>query len=456
MSLVEHAEIKEQDIDGRTYRVLNHYRIISKLGTGQFGKVLLGEDISAASPVLDTPRSLTNPKLVAIKSVNRIDKRQLFYSHSKGVDTTTPEKIRREIEIMVKCGQNHVRHPNIINLLQVVDDPKMPKIYMVLDYCSNGELKWTPAHRATIAPKDDLITQVLKIHKVTKDLLQGIEYLHGLNIIHRDIKPSNLLIDVHGNVKIGDFGVSLLLKNENESNSAAPDKRALLREIFRTVGTPAFFAPELCQFVNDEYDFTDEQTMKQQREEASPTKLLQSPKKTGVRMDVWALGVTLYCLFFKSLPFNGDNEYQLFKSITKDNLQWYNEPPKQLVLDAHRRVVYFYDAFREFLQYTLVKDPSARPNVAQLKEHNFATFKFKTEEDKLVFLRFNEQFLPSPPQPLQPIAPPALAALVILPAPTPSFEPPLFPKKEKRSNSFSKEIGDKFRSLVSRTKTSQA
>ncbi len=37
-----------------------------------------------------------------------------------------------------------------------------------------------------------------------------------IRIIHRDIKPDNILIDQHDNVKIGDFGVSSLIENNDD------------------------------------------------------------------------------------------------------------------------------------------------------------------------------------------------------------------------------------------------
>lgn len=38
--------------------------------------------------------------------------------------------------------------------------------------------------------------------------MQGISYMHNIGIVHRDIKLDNILLDGQGNVKIGDFGVS--------------------------------------------------------------------------------------------------------------------------------------------------------------------------------------------------------------------------------------------------------
>jgi serine/threonine protein kinase len=45
--------------------------------------------------------------------------------------------------------------------------------------------------------------------------MEGIAYLHANNVAHRDIKLDNILLDGHGNIKIGDFGVSRKI-DENE------------------------------------------------------------------------------------------------------------------------------------------------------------------------------------------------------------------------------------------------
>jgi serine/threonine protein kinase len=60
--------------------------------------------------------------------------------------------------------------------------------------------------------------------------------VHRSNVIHRDIKPANLLLSREGVVKISDFGVSYLCRGDAIDSF----------ELAKTVGTPMFYAPELC------------------------------------------------------------------------------------------------------------------------------------------------------------------------------------------------------------------
>ncbi|KAI1381139.1 kinase-like protein [Hypoxylon crocopeplum] len=136
-----------------------------------------------------------------------------------------------------------------------------------------------------------------------RDTVLGLEYLHYEGVVHRDIKPANLLWTRDHRVKISDFGVSYFGRpiregepDELVSESEARDFDDDL-ELAKTVGTPAFFAPELC--------YTDPS-------EEQP--------KISEQIDVWSLGVTLYCLIYARIPFMAEDEFQMFHKIAKEDV----------------------------------------------------------------------------------------------------------------------------------------
>lgn len=137
-----------------------------------------------------------------------------------------------------------------------------------------------------------------------RDTVLGLEYLHYQGVVHRDIKPANLLRTRDHRVKISDFGVSYFGRpirdgelDETVSESEAKDFDDDL-ELAKTVGTPAFFAPELC--------YTDVDSKEQ--------------PKVSEQIDVWSLGVTLYCLIYARIPFLAEDEFQMFKKIATDEV----------------------------------------------------------------------------------------------------------------------------------------
>ncbi|KAH6679933.1 serine/threonine-protein kinase ssp1 [Plectosphaerella plurivora] len=140
---------------------------------------------------------------------------------------------------------------------------------------------------------------------VFRDTVLGLEYLHYQGVVHRDIKPANLLWTKDHRVKISDFGVSYFGRpirdgepdDETVSESEAQDFDDDL-ELAKTVGTPAFFAPELC--------YTD-------------TDRIEQPKISEM-IDIWSLGVTLYCLIFARIPFQAEDEWAMFKKIATEDV----------------------------------------------------------------------------------------------------------------------------------------
>ncbi|PHH87526.1 hypothetical protein CDD83_8745 [Cordyceps sp. RAO-2017] len=137
-----------------------------------------------------------------------------------------------------------------------------------------------------------------------RDTVLGLEYLHYQGVVHRDIKPANLLWTRDHRVKISDFGVSYFGRpirdgelGDTVSESEAKDFDDDL-ELAKTVGTPAFFAPELC--------YTDIDSEEQPR--------------VSEQIDVWSLGVTLYCLIYARIPFLAEDEFQMFRKIATEEV----------------------------------------------------------------------------------------------------------------------------------------
>ncbi|KAL2857783.1 kinase-like domain-containing protein [Aspergillus pseudoustus] len=207
-----------------------------------------------------------------------------------------------------------------------------------------------------------------------RDSLLGLEYLHFQGIIHRDIKPANLLVTSNYRVKISDFGVSYLgrpIRDEDEEQVGETDATELddARELSKTVGTPAFYAPELC-YTGD--DFVDS--------------LGGPPRITGA-IDVWSLGVTLYGMIFGRLPFVSDDEYSMFQTIVKQDVfiprkrlkpvqldsDTYSQWPRSTLDSKRAEDELAYEDVDEdlwdLLKRLLTKDPVKRITVKEIKHH---------------------------------------------------------------------------------------
>ncbi|KAG6374436.1 kinase-like domain-containing protein [Boletus reticuloceps] len=290
--------------DDRRPRV-NQYLRSHRVGKGQHGEVWVCWDLSS------------NRREVAIKAVKRnnprAEKMNLLRRRNLPTSPHTPltdklgsleQKIRKEIAIMKKC-----RHGHIVRLLEVIDDKLNDRIYMVMEYLGGGEIKWRNEHNQPIL-------QVDQCQRICRDVILGLEYLHYQGIIHRDIKPANLLWTADRQmVKITDFGVShfsyaqrLAAAGRGQVALDDPNDPILLddSDLSKRAGTPPFLAPEGLPAIPHRQPITK-------------------------AIDVWALGVTLYCLLFGHIPFRApdSSEYVLYHVIC--NSDW--EPDEYMGSD---------------------------------------------------------------------------------------------------------------------------
>ena len=223
------------------------------------------------------------------------------------------------------------------------------------------EQQWTPAEEEyRFVP----CLTLSEARDVFRDTVLGLEYLHFHSIIHRDIKPANLLWTKDYRVKISDFGVSYLGRPlSDEENGTDQSAAEFYAELAKTVGTPAFYAPELCD--PDLFDLE---------------KNIPRPR-IGPQIDVWALGVTLFAMVYGRLAFWDQNEFTMYEKIAHRELF---VPAKRLrgieyeegiPTNNNKREEHILmyedvdDDLKDLLRRLLIKDPTKRITIKEVKYH---------------------------------------------------------------------------------------
>lgn len=154
---------------------LGMFEIGKPLGKGKFGRVYLARERSSGF-------------VCALKVLHKSELQQ----------GKVEKQVRREIEI-----QSNLRHPNILRLFGHFHDSK--RVFLILEFAGKGEL-YKHLRKENRFPE-------WKAAQYIAQMAAALKYLHKKHVMHRDIKPENILVGIHGEIKISDFGWSVHAPN---------------------------------------------------------------------------------------------------------------------------------------------------------------------------------------------------------------------------------------------------
>ncbi|XP_050263156.1 mitogen-activated protein kinase kinase kinase 1-like [Quercus robur] len=264
---------------GKLRRSISSWQKGELLGSGSFGTVYEGYT--------------EDGYFFAVKEVSLLDQ------GSQGKQNIS--YLEQEISLL-----KQFEHDNIVQYLGTEKDES--RIYIFLELVTKGSL-------ASLYQKYRLRDS--QVSAYTRQILNGLKYLHDKKVIHRDIKCSNILVDASGSVKLADFGLAKVTK---------------LNDIKSCKGTPFWMAPEVVNLKNRFY---------------------------GLAADIWSLGCTVLEMLTRQHPYSHLEGMQALFMIGK------GKPP--LVPDSLSR-----DA-RDFILQCLQVNPNDRPTATQLLDHPFVT-----------------------------------------------------------------------------------
>ena len=289
------------------------------LGRGSFGTVYEG---------------ITNDgKLIAVKQM------ELPAEKIQDEDDGDVKALIAEINLMAQLKHRHIVAYYGCQTTNLPNGGKLFEIF--LEHCHGGSL-------TSLRKKFNKTTGKLSIHLArayTKQILEGLQYLHRKGVMHRDIKSDNVLISASGDAKLADFGCSKRMGTATMESGGMSDQGGVQGALYQTmVGTPLFMAPEV---MND------------------------SGPGYGHPADIWSVGCLLIELLGrKPWNINGNNMFQIMFLIAQSK-DMPNGVPKE---GCPKPLWHFFERCFE-------RDPSKRATCDELLQTEWITCDEDLPED---------------------------------------------------------------------------
>ncbi|XP_078492104.1 uncharacterized protein LOC100179035 [Ciona intestinalis] len=226
------------------------------------------------------------------------------------------ENLQREVEIL-----KDMKHTNIVSFIGTCLEGNVVNIFM--EYLTGGSI-------ATVLKDFGHLDEGV-FRRYTKQILEGVCYLHKHNVVHRDINGNNVMLLPCGTIKLIDFGCAKRVHEINNSSSGRNSASSGRERQFKSVvGTPYWMAPEV----------------------------INGKAKYGPKSDVWSLGCTVIEMATANPPLYELGIYGAMYHI--------GEGRPMPVLSNN-----FTKHARSFVIQCLRIEPSSRPTADELLQHKF-------------------------------------------------------------------------------------
>ncbi|NXX50446.1 M3K19 kinase, partial [Tricholaema leucomelas] len=302
----------EKQSYGNAFLALNEE---SDLLSAEESDKLIGSSLTYKDPILWTRGEVLGKGACGTVYCGLTSQGQLIAVKQVGLDTSdqlTTEKEYQKLHEEVNLLKT-LKHVNIVTYLGTCLEDNILSIFM--EFVPGGSIS-SIIHR--FGPLPEIV-----ICKYTKQILQGVAYLHDNCVVHRDIKGKNVMLMPNGVVKLIDFGCAKRLAWVSLSGTQS--------EMLKSVhGTPYWMAPEV---INE--------------------------SGYGRKSDIWSIGCTVFEMATGKPP---------LASMNRIAAMFYIGAYRGLMPSLPNR---FSGSAVDFVHACLTRDQHERPSALQLLDHPF-------------------------------------------------------------------------------------